>query len=133
MTQAGHLDKSLEGLEKMATRKRYSHDFKRQVVEEFERGILTAQALGRKHNVHPISIYQWAKKLREGALIDRPSRKEKELEKKLAAAERKIGQQAIAIDLLKKLQVESSQSQRRFASFRERLSVAVTAPESVVK
>jgi transposase-like protein len=89
--------------------------------------------LGRKYGVHPISIYQWAKKLREGTLANSPTKREKELEKKLAAAERKIGQQAIAIDLLKKLQAESSRSPRKFASFKERLSVAPTAPEKVVK
>lgn len=114
-------------------RKRYSHDFKKQVVEEFERGGFTAQALGRKHNVHPISIYQWAKKLRAGTLVNTSSKRERDLEKQLAAAERKIGQQAIAIDFLKRLQEESSQSQKRFATFKERLSVAASAPESAVK
>ena len=131
MTQAGHLDKSLEG-SKM-TRKRYSHDFKKQVVEEFERGAMTAQALGRKHNVHPISIYQWSKKLRTGTLVTSPSKRERDLEKKLAAAERKIGQQAIAIDFLKRLQEESSQSQKRYATYRDRLSVASSVPESAAK
>ncbi len=117
----------------MATRKRYAHETKRQVVEEFERGGTTAQELGRKYGVHPISIYQWAKKLREGTLQSSPTKRERELEKKLAQAERKIGQQAIAIDLLKKLQAESSQSQRKLASYKERLSVAATAPERPVK
>jgi transposase-like protein len=115
------------------SRKRYSHEFKKQVVEEFERGVLTAQALGRKHNVHPISIYQWSKKLRTGTLVTSPSKRERDLEKKLAAAERKIGQQAIAIDFLKRLQEESSQSQKRYATYRDRLSVASSVPESAAK
>lgn len=115
------------------SRKRYSHDFKKQVVEEFERGDLTAQALGRKHNVHPISVYQWAKKLREGTLQSTPTKRERELEKKLAATERKVGQMSMKIDLLKKLLVDHSQSQRKFASFRERLSMAPSVAESAAK
>jgi hypothetical protein len=52
---------------------------------------------------------QWAKKLREGSLQNSPTKKERELEKKLSAAERKIGQMSMTIDLLKKLQGESSE------------------------
>jgi len=115
------------------TRRRHSYDFKRQVVEEFERGGLTAQELGRKHKVHPISIYQWAKKLREGSLQNSPTKKERELEKKLAAAERKIGQMSMTIDLLKKLQGESSRSQKRSGSYKERLAGGPLAKERVVK
>ena len=73
------------------SRKRYPHEFKKQVVDEFERGNLTAQVLGRKHNVQPISIYQWSKKLRTGTLVTSPSKQERDLEKKFAAAERKMG------------------------------------------
>lgn len=117
----------------MASRKRYSHEFKKQVVEELERGAGTAQELGRKHNVHPISIYQWAKKFREGTLVDRPSQRERKLEKKLAEAERQIGKMALAIALLKKLQAENSQSQKRFVGYRQLLAVASTAKESPAK
>jgi transposase-like protein len=117
----------------MSTRKRYSHDFKRQVVEQFERGESSAQELGRKLNVHPISIYNWARKVREGTLRSSPTKRERDLEKKLAAAERKIGQQAIAIDLLKKLQAESSRSQRKFVGYRQLLAVANSDKEEPVK
>lgn len=113
----------------MATRKRFSHDFKRQVVEEFERGELTAQALGRKHSVHPISIYQWSKKLREGTLAERPSPRERDLEKKLAVAERKVGQLTFDIDSLKKLLADHSRRQKKPVGYRQLLAVAST-PQS---
>ena len=114
-------------------RKRYSHDFKRQVVEAFERGDGTAQELGRTHNVHPISIYNWAKKLKDGTLLDRPSKRERELEKNLAGAERKIGQLTIGIDLLKKLLAENSQSQKKFVGYRQLMSMKNKPSENPAK
>lgn len=102
----------------MAKRIRHSYEFKKKVVEEFERGLGTAQELGRKHNVHPISIYQWKKKFEDGSIFDRPTKREKDLEKKLAQAERKIGQLVVERDLLKKLQEETSQRQKRSGGLR---------------
>lgn len=109
----------------MAKRTRHSFEFKKKVVEEFERGLGTAQELGRKHNVHPISIYQWKKKFEDGTVLDRPSKRERELEKQLAAAERKIGQLLIERDIFKKLQEDRSQERKRSAglkSFKSRLA-----------
>ena len=115
------------------TRKRYSFEFKKQVVGELERGELTAQALGRKHNVHPISIYQWARKLREGTLQNAPTKRERELEKKLAQAERKVGQLTFDIDLLKKLLADHSRRQKRSGGYRQLLSVASTLQSEPAK
>lgn len=52
----------------MAKRSRHSFEFKKKVVEEFEKGLGTAQELGRKHGVHPISIYQWKKKCKSSRI-----------------------------------------------------------------
>ncbi len=73
------------------------------------------------------------KKAEDGTLVTSPSKRERDLKKKLAAAERNIAQQAIEIDFLKRLQVESSQSKKRYATYRDRLSVASSVPESVAK
>jgi transposase-like protein len=102
----------------MAKRNRHGFEFKRKIVEEYEAGLGTAAELGRKYKVHPTNIYQWSQKLRTGALKDGPTKREKELQKQLARAEQKIGQLLIERDLLKKLQEEISQRQRRSAGLR---------------
>lgn len=100
-------------------RKRHNFEFKQKVVDEYLLGVGTAQELGRKHGVHPISIYQWAKKFQEGTIKNGPTKRERELEKKLAMAERKVGQLIVERDLLKKLQEEISQRQKRSAGLRD--------------
>jgi transposase-like protein len=109
----------------MAKRSRHSFEFKKKVVEEFEKGLGTAQELGRKHGVHPISIYQWKKKFEEGTVVDLPTKRERELEKQLAEAERKIGQLLIERDIFKKLQEDRLREQKRsggLKSFKMRLA-----------
>ena len=115
----------------MAKRRRHTFEFKKKIVEEYESGKSTAQELGRKHGVHPISIYQWSKKLSEGTIVDGPTKREKELEKKLAKAEQKIGQLTIGIDLLKKLQEENLQRQKRSAGLRSTAKKSAQSVEPV--
>jgi transposase len=108
-----------KGSREMSKRRRLSYEHKKKIVEEFERGVGTAQELGRKYGVHPINIYQWKKKFEEGSMVDRPTKREKELEKQLAQAERKLGQLLIERDLLKKLQEDISRRQKRSGGLKD--------------
>ncbi len=102
----------------MAKRTRHSFEFKKKVVEEFITGAGTAQELGRKHNVHPISIYQWAKKLRSGEMIERATVLEKKQAKEIEYYKKKVAELTRDVDLLKKLQEETSQRQKRSGGLR---------------
>lgn len=111
----------------MTKRRRIAYEIKQKIVEEFERGEGTAQELGRKYGVHPINIYQWKKKFAEGTMVDRPSKKEKELSKEVEYYKKKVAELTRHVDLLKKLQEESSQRQKKSAglrSFKMRLAAS---------
>lgn len=64
-------------------RRKFEIGFKRQVVQEVESGGLSLSAAGRKYEISPILISQWRDKIRDGALSDRPSKRERELEQEL--------------------------------------------------
>ena len=90
----------------------HSAEFKRAVIAEVEAGKSQSQ-VGRENGISPGLVGQWIKQASGGGFEDRPTAREKELEKQLERAERKIGQMAIAIDLLKKLHQELSQRTKR--------------------
>ena len=119
MTLARRSDRRRRKGQQMAKkRKRHNYEFKQKVVDEYLGGGVTAQELGRKHGVHPANIYQWSKQLKDGTMNTGPTKRERELEKKLALSESKVGQLIIERDLLKKLQEEISQRQKRSAGLR---------------
>ena len=97
----------------MGKRTRHSFEFKKKIVEEYESGAGTAQELGRKHRVHPTNVYQWAKKLSTGELIDRPTAKERQQSKEIEYYKKKVAELTRDVDLLKKLQEDTSQRQKR--------------------
>jgi transposase-like protein len=102
----------------MAKRTRHSFEFKKKIVDEFDAGVGTAQELGRKYGVHPISIYQWAKKLRSGEMIARATVLEKKQAKEIEYYKKKVAELTRDVDLLKKLQADTSQRQKKSVGLR---------------
>lgn len=98
----------------------YSEDVKRRVVEDYVSGRKTAADLASELGIAQGLIYKWKVRLDEeakGARIDElitkgadpeQARRILELEEELAEYQKKVGQQAVLIDLLKKLQPVSS-------------------------
>lgn len=91
----------------------YSAEFKAGIVNELQTGKGLSQ-VARENGLSPNLILKWRDKALSGeGFQDRPTSREKQLERDLERAERKIGQQAIALDLLKKAHQEASQRTKR--------------------
>lgn len=91
----------------MSTRqhRRYSTEFKLQVVKAYLDGEGSLKALARRYEVGHTLILFWLDKHRRGALTEEDNLEEKvrDYEAKIAALERKVGQLTMELDVLKKL------------------------------
>jgi transposase len=98
--------------------RRFSVDFKRSIVTEYESGIYSVPQLGRLHNISLSLIYGWI--YRYSTLNERGTRmveriessehKLKAMQKKIEDLERAVGQKQIAIDYLEKM-IDLAQSE----------------------
>jgi len=87
----------------MGKKKRiFSVDFKKQVVREVETGACGLAEAARRYELSPSLIQIWRDKARDGALIDRPSTREKALEKENRALKEQVGELYMQVGLLKK-------------------------------
>lgn len=92
-------------------RRRYSEDFKRELVQAFESGQYSVLQLSRLHGVSFQSIYQWIyrystvneKGYRVVEKEKSSSQRVKDLEKRVAELEQAVGRKQIQIDYLEKL------------------------------
>lgn len=112
------------------TRKIIPLEDKKRIVSEYLAGKLTAQEIADREGVERFQIYAWksqlearAKKGRFSELVEaghnpEDIRRMMELEEELLAAKTKIADQALVIDLLKKLH-PSFQSERKLSGFTE--------------
>ena len=85
-------------------RRRFSNQFKRDLVDQIEAGIISQNQAGRDHEISPSLISRWREQIAEGTLIDRPTVREKALEKELERYKRKVGELTLVNDVLKKTQ-----------------------------
>jgi len=97
------------------TRKTYSIDFKREIVNRIESGQITQSAAAREYKVSPAAIGQWRAKLAEGALVEKPSKRERELEKELEKYKIRMAELQMENDFLKKAE-ELIQRKRKLES-----------------
>tara|TARA_Y100000590_G_C15524284_1_gene940611 strand:+ start:101 stop:496 length:396 start_codon:yes stop_codon:yes gene_type:complete len=98
------------------TRKSYSKEYKREIVEEYLSGRTEAAEIAAREGLNLQFIYrwktqieEWEKKERIGVLESEgmspeDARKVRDLEEELEAYKAKVAEQALHIDLLKKLQ-----------------------------
>ena len=86
----------------MKARRRLSKEFKRQVVEEVQSGQESLAGILRRYEISSSSYYKWVEQYERGKFDNEPTQ-EGALHNKIAELERKVGQQAMEIDLLKKL------------------------------
>ncbi len=93
------------------SQRRYTEEFKRRIVSEFEKGSYSVLQLSRLYGICNPSIYKWIYKystfnvqgVRIVEMKDSSSAKLKELEQKLRDMERIVGQKQIQIDFLEKM------------------------------
>lgn len=87
-------------------RKRFTRDFKFQVVRAYDSGVSVAE-LTRRFEIHSNIIYRWTREYRnnpQGAFKGSGNNTEvtKEVEQKIAELERMIGRLTVENDFLKK-------------------------------
>jgi transposase len=84
--------------------RRYSTEFKIQVVQEYLDGEGGIRAVGVRHGVGHSLVRIWAEKYQRGELDQQVQLKEQidEYEARIAALERKVGQLTVELDIAKK-------------------------------
>lgn len=102
------------------TKRHYSEEIKQRAVDDYVSGRKTAQELALELGVAQGLIYKWKVRLEENAKGQRieemqaqgmdpeSARRILDLEAELAEYKKKVGEQAVIIDLLKKLQPPNS-------------------------
>jgi transposase-like protein len=97
-------------LNRIRSTRRYSEEFKREIVKDFEKGIFSVLELSRLHHVHFQTIYTWISKYSErSGLVEivemkqSSTQKLKDLESKINDLERAVGQKQLYIDYLEKM------------------------------
>ena len=97
-------------LSKVRNTRRYSEEFKRKIVKDFEKGNFSVQELSRLHHIHSQSIYNWINRYSAHSsyveiveMKQSSTKKLKELETKIKELERAVGQKQLYIDYLEKM------------------------------
>ncbi|KEO73812.1 transposase [Anditalea andensis] len=91
--------------------RKFSEEFKKSIVAEFEKGNLSVLQLSRLHSIHFQTIYNWIYKFstfnekgyRIVEMEDSTSKKLKDQEIRIRELERAVGQKQLKIDYLEKL------------------------------
>jgi transposase-like protein len=91
--------------------RKFTEDFKRQVVKEYEQGSMSALQLSKLYGVANTQIYNWIYKFsifnEKGSRIvemkDSQSAKFREMEQRIKELEQNVGQKQIIIEYLEKM------------------------------
>lgn len=104
-------------------RRTFSIEFKRQVAEECLSGERSQAEQYRRYELSPNLVREWIQKYEAGEFNGRhtPTAQERDLEQRIAALERKVGQLTMENELLKK-------GAQRSASLRSERSLIVSGP-----
>ncbi len=86
----------------MRSRRKFGVEFKRKVVEEVRAGMITTAQAMRQYELSSNLVYRWLDQYDHGKLENEPTT-QGALENKIAELERKVGRQAMEIELLKKV------------------------------
>jgi len=98
-------------LSKIKKTRRYSEEFKRKIVKDFESGTFTVLELSKLHHIHFQSIYDWIYKystqhekyIEVIEMKSSSTKKLKDLESRIKELERAVGQKQLHIDYLEKM------------------------------
>lgn len=103
----------------------FSSEFKRQVAEERLSGERSQAEQCRRHELSPALVRDWIRKYETGALDGEPlpTPRERDLERRIAALERKVGQLTLENEPLK-------EGAQRSALLRSERSLIVSGPMS---
>jgi transposase len=85
----------------MKQRRKFSNEFKRQVVEEHLSGVSTAAQLMRRHDISSGLLYHWKEQYTKGR-FDNPPTHEAALEERVRQLEQLVGRLTLENEFLKK-------------------------------
>ena len=85
-------------------RRKFEAEFKRQLIARIETGQITPQQAARENQLSRSLIEYWRKQYHSNALVDRPSKRERQLEAENEKLKAKVGDLVMQMDYLKKLQ-----------------------------
>lgn len=97
-------------------RRRYSTEFKLQVVQAYLEGGTAQREIARRYEISLNLIQIWLDKYRRGVLTEEEYLEEKtrDYETKIAALERKVGQLTMEVEALRKLAPQTPPSSNGF-------------------
>ena len=90
----------------------YPLEFKLRLIQEIESGLRSKAAIAREEKLSSSLIDRWQKKVREGTLVDHPIAPDRQLMKENDWLKKKVAEQAMEIDLLKKIEEYSARMRR---------------------
>lgn len=93
----------------------YSYQFKKELVEQIDSGIISQGQAARENDISPSLITRWMAQVHEGGLIEKPTAREKKLERELEQSKKMIGNLTLLNDYLKKI-AERSQRMKKLNS-----------------
>ena len=99
----------------MRKQRKFTTDFKRQVVEEYLSGISTAAQLCRRHSLSSGLLYHWRKQYVKNS-FDADSAKEAALEERIGQLEQALGKVHLENEFLKKALHQSFDQSRFFCN-----------------
>jgi len=85
-------------------RRKFETEFKRQLIAQIEAGEITPQEAAHKHQLSRSLIEYWRDQYRTNALVDRPSKRERQLEAENEKLKAKIGDLYLQMEHIKKWQ-----------------------------
>jgi transposase-like protein len=99
--------------------KKYRHfteEFKRGLIAQIDSKAISKAAAAREHDIAPSLLDKWQQQIHEGTLQNRPTARERQLERELDRYKKKVGELTIQNELLKKLN-ETCASMRRSSGY----------------
>jgi len=100
----------------MKPKRKFSKEFKRQVIEELNSKTSTLAQLSRRHNISSGLIKNWENLYAEGKLSDGPEENVDALKDQVAQLQKMIGRLTMENDVLKKAAQYSYQKQKSSSS-----------------
>lgn len=93
------------------TKRSYSEEFKRKIVSDYEKGVMSVLQLANYYEIKPTVIYKWIYKYsnynKKNVIIvemkDSQQNKLQKLEERVKELERHVGQKQLMIDYLEKM------------------------------
>ena len=99
----------------MSKQRKFSTEFKRQVVEEYLSGVSTAAQLCRRHSISSGLLYHWRKQFIKNS-FEADSAKEAALEERIGQLEQALGKAHLENEFLKKALHQSFNQSRKKGS-----------------